>query len=352
MIRYFRRIIFTKTPLKGFYRFNDLFQILPILSNKAPKNILAVDFPIFLEYKVELEEEHFKQLESNILDYFSFQQDIENEYLSLLTVLTNHRFFIYSSNHCWALITPQNGFEGLSQNEIDLYNNQNSSWIYNAYCYPGLKDDLVISKFTEPNLPEVEIKPFFEYFTKDPFDISDGVITFPNTLSSCLSNYFSLSPELQNKIKAALFLICNGIEIQDKMRSMAFLAFISSIETIVSFEFPDIEIEYSCKSCKKLSKSQFVCEQCGSPVWGIRKKFTEFLSKFVAGGDNSIKKYKKIYDIRCQIAHNGGLFLVDLESTFDDMDKKEKEWLMKIESLQFARISISNWLNSDDKASR
>jgi hypothetical protein len=271
--------------------------------------------------------------------------------LSLLTVLTNHRFFSYSNNQCWAITTPSNGYDGLSQSEVDHYNNQHSSWILNLYTYPELGTDLIISEFSEVNLPQVELKPYYNYFFKDPFDKSDGVVVFPDTLTSCLINYFKLTPKTKSKVKSALFLICDGIEIHDKMRSMAFLAFISSIETMLSLEYTEDGIEYSCKSCKTLSKSPFVCEQCGSPIWGIRRKFIDHLSKFVAGGKNSVIKFKKIYDIRCQITHNGGLFLSDMDISFLDMKKKEKEWLMRVESLQLARISIVNWLNYAKKAS-
>jgi hypothetical protein len=352
MDKYFRRIIFTKTPLKGTYRFGDLFQILPIVSDKAHKNIFAQDFPILLEYKIVLDQKQFEEFDADIITYSSFQQNIEKEYLSLLTVLTNHRFFSYSKNHHWGMTTPPNGFDELPQHEQDLYNNQYSSWIINVYSYPGLSEDLIISEFSQVDLPQVELKPQLSYFSHDPIDKSEGVISFPDTLTSCLVNYFKLTTKTRDKVKAALFLICDGIEIQDKMRSMAFLSFISSIESMLSFEYPEDGIEYSCKSCKSLSKSLFVCEQCGNPIWGIRRKFTDYLSKFVAGGAKSIKKYKKIYDIRCQIAHSGGLFLIDLEISFDDMEKKEKEWLMRIESLQLARISIVNWLNYDKKSSR
>lgn len=136
------------------------------------------------------------------------------------------------------------------------------------------------------------------------------------------------------------------------MRSIAFLTYVSSIETMISIEMDDENIEY-CKSCKTLKKSSHICSECGSPVWGIRKKFSEYLKKYVAGSASSQRKYKKIYDLRSKIAHNGHLFLSDIDNTFEDLEIKNEEWLINIETLQLARLNIVNWIRDPkNKANR
>ena len=57
MRRFYRRIIFSKTPLKTQYKYRDIFQILPIDSKVAPTNPYAEDFPLFLEYYIDFEED-------------------------------------------------------------------------------------------------------------------------------------------------------------------------------------------------------------------------------------------------------------------------------------------------------
>jgi hypothetical protein len=108
---------------------------------------------------------------------------------------------------------------------------------------------------------------------------------------------------------------------------------------LVDIEADDNEIEFSCKSCKSIKKSPYVCQECSNPIWGISQKFYKHLEKFVAGGKKSSKKYRKIYNLRSKIVHQGRLFLSDYELSFRDMDKKEDELIMKIETLQVVRVT-------------
>ncbi|HCY40555.1 MAG TPA: hypothetical protein DHV48_04260 [Prolixibacteraceae bacterium] len=348
MIRYIRCIYFTETPLKGKFRFDDIFQIFPLYSKKAPYSPYAEHYPFFLEYTIDLEPNVFHALDSDILEKLVFQKNLEREIIEVLTVLSNHRFFNNDKGNHWGVMSPPLKFEELEKEEREIYNNQYSSWCINQYVYPGLFEELIIGQFTNTEFPDIELIPHSKYFITDPVENRNGIISFPDTIESCLFNYFSLERLSKKKIKAAIHLINNGIELFEKMPSVAFLCFVSSIETMISIEMNDKDIEF-CSSCKTLKKSKFACEKCGSPIWGIRKKFVEYLKKFVAGGVESQKKYKRIYDLRSNIAHNGQLLLSEIDSSSFEIDGRKNEWLKELEVQQIARISIVNWLSYKEK---
>ncbi len=351
MRKYYRRIIYTKTPLKSQFRYKDRFQILPIYSDKAPSSPYNKHFPLFLEYYIDFDEnQHPKGID--IFDDLSAQQVVEFEIMNLLSVLSNHRFFKYKSqNDQWAVMTPNVGFENLKPEGNEIFNNQNSCWTISGFIYQGLKNDLEIKDFTEYKFPETSlVSSYYDYFTLDPIEDEKNEILFPETINSCLDIYYLLSSKTLRKIKSSIALICDGIDISDNKRSLAFLSFVSAIEAFVGLEISDNDVKFECNSCKTIIKSPYSCPECGKPIWGIKVKFKEYLSKFVAGGEKSISKYNKIYNLRSKIVHQGQLFIGDYEFSLNNMDIKENDWLMKLETLQLARISLTNWLRFDKKA--
>jgi len=353
MRKYYRRIVFTKTPLKSQFRYLDKFQILPIDSLNAPSSPYNDHFPLFLEYFIEFDEDQSPK-DIDIFDDLSAQQVVEYEIINILSVLSNHHFFKYkTASNQWAITTPNIGFDNLSPEQKIAFNNQFSTWTFSGYIFPGLKDELEIESFTEFKFPPTPlISNYYHYFTHDPIDNKESEISFPATIVNCLDNYYSLSSKTFKKIKSSLSLICDGLDISDSKRSLAFLSFVSAIEAFVGLEFSDKEVEFECNSCKTIQNSPYLCPDCGRPIWGIKTKFKEFLRKFVAGSERSVSTYNSIYNLRCKIAHQGQLFIGDYELSLNNMEKKGNDWLMKLKTLQLARISLTNWLRYEEKASR
>lgn len=352
MRRFYRRIIFTKTPLKTQYNYRNVFQILPINSKFAPKNPYAKDFPLFLEYFIDFEDNVAIE-EIDITTEYVLQQKKEFEIVNLLSVLTNHRFFKYQTNkNVWAIITPNIGFDNLNEEKKKLYNNQYSSWGISGYMYPELKDELEINDFSKQKFPKTSlISPYYQYFTNDPIENKCREITFPEFITDCLDCYFELPDKILPKVKSCIYLTCDGIDISDIKRSLGFLSFISAIEGLVGLEVSDEEITFECKSCQAIGNSPYHCPKCGRPIWGINKKFVEFLKKFVAGSDKSVKIYKEIYNLRSTISHKSQLFIGDYELSFEQehLNKERADWLMRLKTLQLFRLSLSNWLRYSQK---
>lgn len=351
MRRYYRRIIFSKTPLRSQFTYKDVFQILPIDSKIAPTNPYARHFPLFLEYYIDFEDNGQEKIDV-VID-LTAQQKREFEIVNLLSILTNYRFFKYQTDRNeWAVMTPNIGFDNLNAEQIAWYENQYSSWVFGGYMYPGLAKELEIEKFTDKRFPEmVLISPYYQYFTNNPVENHEGKIRFPETITSCLDNYFELSSKTLQRIKSCIYLTCDGIDISDSKRSLAFLSFISAIEGLVGLETSDEEITFECKNCQTIKESPHNCPKCGRPIWGIKTKFVEFLKKFVAGSEKSAQTYREIYNIRCKITHQSQLFVGDYELSLEEEKLKieHTDWLMRLKTLQLVRLSLSNWLMYPEK---
>ncbi len=163
--------------------------------------------------------------------------------------------------------------------------------------------------------------------------------------------YLSNCNKTKQKVKSCIFLTCDGIDILDNKRSLAFLSFVSAIEGLAGLEVADDEITFECHSYKTIKESPHQCPKCGRPIWGIKTKFVEFLRKFVAGSEKSAQTYREVYNLRCKITHQNQLFSGDYDLSLDDdkMNLEHQDWIMRLKTLQLVRLSLSNWLMYPDK---
>lgn len=345
----YRIIAFSNSILKTSFRFENRFQILPIDMNRKPNSPYARHYPLFLEYKLE-----YQEIEANdILEFGAKRINKEKEILNLLSCLTNHRFYKYdSSMNRWGKGIPNKPIDEISEGEFKELDNQDSNWILCGYFYQGLKEDLFIDKFTNySNEAVLKEARMHEYFIDNPIDDYQHEISFPNTLPSALHFYYELSETTRRKVNSSIYLACDGMDISTHKRSLSFLSYISAIEGLVNLEVKDDEIEFECNSCKAIKSSPYTCPDCGRPIWGVKQKFVNFLSKFVAGSEKSKSIYRKIYNLRSQLTHTGKLFLSDYEMSFSEnrKEKDENDWLMRLEALQLFRISLDSWLRYPKK---
>lgn len=349
MIKYYRKIVFTNTRLIGGFRFEDKFQILPFNMDGKPKSPYARHFPLFLEYTIEYPDRE----PEDVFELGAIRINKEKEILNLLSCLTNHRFFNYESSMMgWGIIFPYKSLDDMTAEERQNFNNQESHFFMGGYLYNGLKEDMHIEQFSEFQ-EEVEYKEaqMHEYYTDNPIDDSNHDITFPNTIGSALYFYYKLSAKTREKVNSCIYLVCDGIDISAHKRTLSFLSYVSALEGLVSLEEDDNEIVFECHSCKTIKHSPYSCPQCGRPIWGIKQKFVNFLSRFVAGSENSKKIYKDVYNLRSKMTHTGKLFSSDYELSFSE-NRKEKDyndWLMRLETLQLFRISLDCWLRYPHK---
>jgi hypothetical protein len=342
-----RYIIFTKTPLKGKYRYKNEFQIYPADFENMPKNADAAHFPSVLEFKVDATELHAIPEEMSFFDERWGMSETTNEInrmkklCSLLTAFTNNRFFTYEEKDGkWVIPLDKT----IPSEELD---GQSSRWAFGLFYYPGISDDMKTSSYSNPSDDPIQVKPdHLKYYTHDPFDTPRGEISFPHTLTKTFDRYFELNQRAQKVADSSAYLICNGIDLLNNMKSLSFLSFISSIETIVNHEYTDKNkgIEFECAECKTIRSSPYTCQTCGRPHWGISAKFRNFLSEYLSSTEGSVQKYKKIYSLRSKLVHSGALLLNDSQIDWAQFNGPNDHWMILRETMQLSRLALVNWL--------
>lgn len=328
-----RQIVFTKVPLKGAYRFFDEFQIFPFDLDIVPKSKYQRHFPNILEFWLDDSEKikpppEFETLTELFATTGGAGQK-SSKLLALLTTFTNHRFFQYISTDfgSWGipLLTEEPGEELNEQPPVwcmNLYTNLD----YNKY-YP--KD-----MFTETTFLPVEKEiPYMKYFMYDPNidrEHREKEITFPDAIDFLFDAYFLLNEEAKNFIDTASLYNLSAVELYDYRKTLSLISSFTALETMINIEFKDVPVDK--------------CNDCGQPKYSIRKKFREYLMKYLGASDKNKKKFNSYYDLRSKIIHTGQN--IKTESLFNDVstDESTDELVLRMEILQVGRLAVIKWL--------
>jgi len=325
-MKYYKAIAFCSNPVEGFFRFRNMFQIYPLKSENAPHNKLVKTYPFVLEYCIVNDEQI--QLEGDlaaigpIVSKLTQSANIQNQILNYLSAISNYRFFFPKASVQWFVsIDPK-----LSEGEM---NSQTSKIGLNAYWYPNMQTDAIITKFTEVNFTEIEPKKHPEYFFHIDIDGSEFV-AFSQYIKEAFHYYLLLDKDQRKAVDAAVMLINQGIELRETMKSLSFLSFVSSIETMVAFENKDVKVK--------------ICGTCNQQIYKIMAKFRDYLLKYVTDNTDTKKEIDKIYALRSKIVHEGMLFLGDGKIDWSDNIEKNSQWYTHLQVMQISRISLMNWI--------
>lgn len=331
----FRSVIFTDAPLLKAIRYRDIFQVVPILYfPKAPFSKYASHFPAYIEYDTDdveavigleekLKEMGLSESELKFCRTIPHQELIKREIIQLLTCITNHRFFSYDSScNVWGIPAPLKNIEELTADETIKLKNQTSHWTMPGYIYPELRDDLEILNFTtckEYCLARVD---GITYFTCDVNIGSYAEVSLPQDWDCCIDRYFSLPGDQKLRVNHCIGLLSDGVSLFNNKRSVSLLAIVSSIEGMALLDY-DLYGE--------------------TPGLKAASRFYRYLRRYVAG--KSEKKYRQYYKKRCDISHEGDLFLGDID-VFSDPEKQHEDWMLRLEIMQAARLALFNWLRA------
>jgi len=347
MRQYIRNIIFTKTPLEGKFRYEDIFQIYPVNLENAPNSKVTDHFPMIIEFWYDSEDvpvvEQFDS--ANVNSWISVTTAQTNrliELTSLLSSITNYQFFFYRKPETnWSVPIPEEKTEEINQ--------ISSNWTASLYYYPEIGEDLKITEFSKPKFEEIILVPQKKYYWYNPVESRDKAIDFPDSIRDILAQYFKVEGNKRSVVLSSIFQICNGLELFYRMKSLSFFSFVSAIETLVNYEFRNEKVEYTCNDCKALKSSERSCKKCGNPIWGVTAKYREFLFKYVSDEPNAKKMYNKIYTIRSKITHTEYLMNGENFLNWEFNDKTEEVSTKHLEAMQLARRSLINWLLESDE---
>lgn len=325
-IKFYKVVIFSDNPLTSLFRFENKFQIYPYTSPNAPFSDKVKLHPIALEYWVDEDKEVEVPEDFKGLEGFYKQSVIsmlpQTKILSLLSSLSNYRFYLPQIKWQWFCTIP-NG-----DNKEDA-NNQKSVAGLNTYWYPESYEERQIEGFSNPDFPKMNYTAQPEYFRNITLDENEEIV-FPEHISTALHNYYALPENIKQIAEASSSLINNGLALRGTMNSLSYISFISSIETIVDFDFKNEEV-------KK-------CECCGTSQYRVMGKFRDFIFKYVSTAAETKKQIAEIYGLRSKIAHSGELLLADNIYNWGNDKIRSEQWQIHLSAMQLGRISLTNWL--------
>ena len=256
--KYYSNIIFCTNPITGYYKYNDLFQIFPLQIKGQPDFLKATHFPLVIEYWIEEEEAKkvANQMFEGIEEWVSIstlQNNTLKLYTNLLSAFTNHRFFVYDTDQAWYMPIDKILNEKIKEDVVG------SNWGAKWYHFPGLREKLRIDKFSDLKMEFIPPVEHPLYFQNPEFDDHEKPVTFSHQTNLIFKAYTMLTHDERKFVDASVTLICNGQDLKYSMKSLSFISFISSIETMSSLEFKEKQdqIGFACNSCKLINTSPY-----------------------------------------------------------------------------------------------
>ncbi len=319
-----KKVLFTHAPYAGYFKYKDQFLIYP-----WPHKIAGYIHhkPAIIEYYTEkAEPEYFddpnlpKNIKFPLPESFVQGQLARQRFidlLRLLSLLTNYLYFDYAAHKAWFIPMDPESKEPFLP----------AKW--GQEFSPTIDEE---NFRLESEYDEIEKKESVSYFGDKFSKRITSKVTYPESMEKLLDKYFDLSEQDKNVLNTSIILFTQGLELATNKQSLAIVAFISSIENLITYDHKD-EPEDTCK--------------CGEIKYGVTKKFKTFVSNFIkAESKTQLKKYvDDIYNLRSKIVHAGGLHIGDLDKTFWETSREEYPFIVN-EIEQIARICLINWFNN------
>jgi hypothetical protein len=203
-----REIIFVETPLDGWYKLKDIFQIYPADFKDMPTSKSARHYPVVLEYwylKEELDNVRTDRIFEGLEDSYQLTSVTYNKtdlFLSLLSLASTHLFFKYRPSEArW-------GFPILKDDAGAEANTWSSKWCLSWFMWPSRPEQLQINGFAEPRGESVKQIAWRDYFQNNPnfdwFEDSHHFIRLPDLISSFIECYFATDPSTRKTLDSAI----------------------------------------------------------------------------------------------------------------------------------------------------
>lgn len=236
--------------------------------------------------------------------------------LSILSVCSNHLFFRYKNvEGTWTFSIEKDDL-GEEINAVS------SKWGLFMYYFPEMGEQLKITGFTDQVHQDVALVSHFPYYFDDPNLDADRKreITFPETIYMDIDSYLSQSEETRKVLDTAIVYAISAFEIRGSHKSLSVIASFTSVETMVNFEFRNVEPEK--------------CETCGQLRFSVAKKYRDFLLKYIGDSSTNKKKFNRFYTLRSKIVHTGERFKTETLFNEATTEQQDQEFIDHLEIVQ------------------
>jgi hypothetical protein len=314
-----RQVYFCMAPVRGWWRYRDLFQILPVPESAPKADFAFLDHPFLIEFRYTRAPDFF-------LDSCRRARTVSKLALLLNALLVspvqplgnrspgNLRF-------AWVMMPPEKG-----DTEPKIAYRQ-EGYHYDGICNPA--EDFCPVGHLEPIaaiLPQ-------DYYRGEHRSI-DKELKIPSDLTESLDHFYALAPCVQDRFLNACYWLSQANYASSL--SMTFLAAIQAIETLVD-----------------PATGGTKCAQCGHTKRpGPTHQFAAFLKRYLQCGNGGDDACRLLYEIRSGLTHGyDPPFLADMEivGMLNPAADKQRQCLTL--ALTSARVVFRNWLRDEARLS-
>lgn len=174
----YRKAIFSNLPLSGYYRYKDIFQILPPKQTWLKPRMIRGDWPFSLEYYIDTSKiKKPKRAE----DYFHDSKIVQEQFdklIKALSTITNYRFFEYTNKQGWFTSLSKSPSFASSYGQTFYYSKRRENFFQ--------KQDH--SKFVTPFSDVIKKINITAYMLQDYIQIQYHYLISPMIYLICISN--------------------------------------------------------------------------------------------------------------------------------------------------------------------
>lgn len=312
-------VAFSSEKVEGYFRYKDLFQIIPIPDIAPKPEVMVADHPFLLQFS-------YIACPNMTIDSMR-RSEKSTVYINLLNLFSNVRITSGSryARFSWIMNTEDP-------------NNWTSEWRQEGYTYKGFSGK--IDQYTPiDKFPLIKQILHQKYYLGLPV-ITSRPLKFPDNLEKSFDLALSLNGQDWEKFFMACSWYYQTEAIWGESNSSSFLALVNAIECLT--EKPE-----KCPECgQTITEGIERCNSCSQPKYRVTKKFKKFLEKYVPFLEKRFSKEKKLlYEVRSKLSHGLNLLIRDLEPWYFMMNIQAEEQYDLQRNLNFiTRTAIYNWL--------
>jgi hypothetical protein len=315
-----RQVYFSTAPIRGWWRYRDQFQVLPVPEHAPKAEFVFLDHPFLLEFRYTRAPDFF--LDSCRRTRVASKLALLLNALLVSPVVPLGRRNLGSPGFAWVLLPPEK--EG-AEPKI--------AYRQEGYYYDELHANA--EDFSDvTGQPAIREVPSAEYYQGERRSCNDP-LEAPSDLSESFDYFYALDLATQDRFLNACFWLSQAN--QAASASISFLAAIQAIETLVD-----------------PSPSGAKCPQCGlTKRPGPTHQFVSFLKRYVPSSEQSGDGRRLLYEVRSGLTHGYyPPFLGDTEivSLLNPAAEQQRQHLLL--ALTSARIGLRNWLHAAARVSQ
>jgi hypothetical protein len=301
-------VLFASLPTLGWFRYEDVFQLIPVPADAPRPNFAMADHPLLLQYRISGSED----AQISTLRRTRVGRELE---LLCAALTTNIRGAIgNTARHHWSIVKAD---------DPSLFK---SEYCQEGYTWPGA-NGIVQQGYTA--LEGIEPIPRTGAATYYPrIGVSAGTpLDLPDVFESLLDRYFASPRVDKDRFLRAAYWFQYAQRVANISRSGAYMSLVSSVEALMREAQPSPN-----------------CAACNRPTGiGPTKRFIDFVETY-APGSGSAKDRRQLYSLRSALAHGGTVLIADrhawgsMSSTWlSEMNDQRAMW-------QLVRVVLVNWL--------